>query len=63
VTVLWRSIMKADIVLIKNDHSPVLLPTLNTYGHVALQVSAHASIASSSRRARPQAHRWRADKG
>jgi 5-methylthioadenosine/S-adenosylhomocysteine deaminase len=29
--------MKADIVLIKNDHSPVMLPILNTYGHVAFQ--------------------------
>jgi 5-methylthioadenosine/S-adenosylhomocysteine deaminase len=29
--------MKADVVLIKNDHSPAMLPILNTYGHVAFQ--------------------------
>ncbi|BFO17914.1 amidohydrolase family protein [Streptomyces sp. KM77-8] len=28
---------KADIVLIKNDHSPVMFPLLNPYGHVAFQ--------------------------
>ncbi|XRQ14014.1 amidohydrolase family protein [Actinomadura welshii] len=28
---------KADIVLIKNDHSPVSFPVLNPYGHVAFQ--------------------------
>ena len=28
---------KADVVLIKNDHSPVLFPILNPYGHVAFQ--------------------------
>lgn len=28
---------KADIVLIKNDDSPVMFPVLNPYGHVALQ--------------------------
>jgi cytosine/adenosine deaminase-related metal-dependent hydrolase len=28
---------KADIVLIKNDESPVMFPILNPYGHVAFQ--------------------------
>jgi cytosine/adenosine deaminase-related metal-dependent hydrolase len=28
---------KADIVLIKNDHSPVSFPVLNPYGHIAFQ--------------------------
>ncbi|GGX76663.1 amidohydrolase family protein [Streptomyces fructofermentans] len=28
---------KADLVLIKNDHSPVSFPVLNPYGHVAFQ--------------------------
>lgn len=28
---------KADLVLIKNDHSPVMFPILNPYGHVAFQ--------------------------
>ncbi|HEX2175293.1 MAG TPA: amidohydrolase family protein [Nocardioidaceae bacterium] len=28
---------KADVVLIKNDHSPVMFPILNPYGHVAFQ--------------------------
>ena len=28
---------KADVVLIKNDDSPVLFPLLNPYGHVAFQ--------------------------
>ncbi|MFD5747551.1 amidohydrolase family protein [Streptomyces sp. NPDC127033] len=28
---------KADIVLIKNDRSPVSFPLLNPYGHVAVQ--------------------------
>jgi cytosine/adenosine deaminase-related metal-dependent hydrolase len=28
---------KADIVLIKNEHSPVSFPVLNVYGHVAFQ--------------------------
>jgi cytosine/adenosine deaminase-related metal-dependent hydrolase len=28
---------KADIVLIKNEHSPVSFPVLNPYGHVAFQ--------------------------
>jgi cytosine/adenosine deaminase-related metal-dependent hydrolase len=28
---------KADLVLIKNDHSPVMFPLLNPYGHVAFQ--------------------------
>jgi cytosine/adenosine deaminase-related metal-dependent hydrolase len=28
---------KADIVLIKNEHSPVMFPLLNPYGHVAFQ--------------------------
>ncbi|WP_336924128.1 amidohydrolase family protein [Aquipuribacter sp. SD81] len=28
---------KADVVLLKNDHSPVSFPLLNPYGHVALQ--------------------------
>jgi cytosine/adenosine deaminase-related metal-dependent hydrolase len=28
---------KADVVLIKNDHSPVSFPLLNPFGHVALQ--------------------------
>jgi cytosine/adenosine deaminase-related metal-dependent hydrolase len=28
---------KADVVLIKNDHSPVAFPVLNPYGHVAFQ--------------------------
>jgi len=28
---------KADIVLIKNDDSPVMFPILNPYGHVAFQ--------------------------
>ncbi len=28
---------KADVVLIKNDHSPVSFPMLNPYGHVAFQ--------------------------
>ncbi|WP_433559779.1 amidohydrolase family protein [Pseudonocardia xinjiangensis] len=28
---------KADIVLLKNDHSPVSFPLLNPYGHVAFQ--------------------------
>jgi cytosine/adenosine deaminase-related metal-dependent hydrolase len=28
---------KADLVLIKNDSSPVMFPLLNPYGHVALQ--------------------------
>jgi cytosine/adenosine deaminase-related metal-dependent hydrolase len=28
---------KADIVLIKNEHSPVSFPLLNPYGHVAFQ--------------------------
>jgi 5-methylthioadenosine/S-adenosylhomocysteine deaminase len=30
---------KADIVLIKNDHSPVMFPLLNPYGHVVFQAS------------------------
>src|SRR3954452_12970889 len=29
--------MKADVVLIKNDSSPVSFPILNPYGHVAFQ--------------------------
>ena len=29
--------MKADVVLIKNDDSPVMFPILNPYGHVVLQ--------------------------
>ena len=28
---------KADVVLIKNDDSPVMFPVLNVYGHVAFQ--------------------------
>jgi cytosine/adenosine deaminase-related metal-dependent hydrolase len=28
---------KADVVLIRNEHSPVMFPLLNPYGHVALQ--------------------------
>src|SRR6185295_17483945 len=28
---------KADVVLIKNDHSPVSFPVLSPYGHVAFQ--------------------------
>ncbi len=28
---------KADVVLLKNDHSPVSFPVLNPYGHVAFQ--------------------------
>jgi cytosine/adenosine deaminase-related metal-dependent hydrolase len=28
---------KADLVLIKNEHSPVMFPVLNPYGHVAFQ--------------------------
>ena len=28
---------KADVVLIKNDRSPVMFPILNPYGHVAFQ--------------------------
>lgn len=28
---------KADVVLLKNDHSPVMFPILNPYGHVAFQ--------------------------
>jgi 5-methylthioadenosine/S-adenosylhomocysteine deaminase len=28
---------KADVVLIKNDRSPVMFPIINPYGHVALQ--------------------------
>jgi cytosine/adenosine deaminase-related metal-dependent hydrolase len=28
---------KADVVLIKNEHSPVSFPVLNAYGHVAFQ--------------------------
>jgi cytosine/adenosine deaminase-related metal-dependent hydrolase len=28
---------KADVVLIKNDHSPVSFPVLNVYGHVVFQ--------------------------
>src|SRR5690349_11326400 len=28
---------KADLVLIKNDESPVLFPVLNPYGHIAFQ--------------------------
>jgi hypothetical protein len=28
---------KADVVLIKNDRSPVMFPMLNPYGHVAFQ--------------------------
>ncbi|MEV5478056.1 amidohydrolase family protein [Streptomyces sp. NPDC052207] len=28
---------KADVVLLKNDHSPVSFPLLNPYGHVAFQ--------------------------
>ncbi|MGW6902613.1 amidohydrolase family protein [Streptomyces sp. NPDC054919] len=28
---------KADLVLLKNDHSPVSFPVLNPYGHVAFQ--------------------------
>ncbi len=28
---------KADVVLLKNDNSPVMFPILNPYGHVALQ--------------------------
>ncbi|WP_345426745.1 amidohydrolase family protein [Pseudonocardia xishanensis] len=28
---------KADLILIKNDHSPVSFPLLNPYGHVAFQ--------------------------
>jgi cytosine/adenosine deaminase-related metal-dependent hydrolase len=28
---------KADVVLIKNDHSPVSFPVLHPYGHVAFQ--------------------------
>ncbi|GAA1846599.1 amidohydrolase family protein [Asanoa iriomotensis] len=28
---------KADVVLIKNDRSPVMFPVLNVYGHVAFQ--------------------------
>ena len=29
--------MKADVVLIKNDRSPVMFPLINPYGHVAFQ--------------------------
>jgi 5-methylthioadenosine/S-adenosylhomocysteine deaminase len=28
---------KADVVLVKNDHSPVMFPLLHPYGHVAFQ--------------------------
>ena len=28
---------KADVVLVKNDHSPVMFPILHPYGHVAFQ--------------------------
>ena len=28
---------KADVVLIKNEHSPAMFPMINPYGHVALQ--------------------------
>jgi urease alpha subunit len=28
---------QADLVLIKNDHSPVMFPLVNPYGHVAFQ--------------------------
>jgi len=28
---------KADVVLVKNEHSPVMFPILHPYGHVAFQ--------------------------
>ena len=28
---------KADLVLLKNEHSPAAFPVLNPYGHVAYQ--------------------------
>ena len=28
---------KADVVLVKNEHSPVMFPVLHPYGHVAFQ--------------------------
>ncbi|MEV7786878.1 amidohydrolase family protein [Streptomyces sp. NPDC088106] len=28
---------KADVVLIRNDHSPVMFPLINPYGHIAFQ--------------------------
>jgi urease alpha subunit len=28
---------KADVVLVKNDHSPAMFPLLNPYGHVVFQ--------------------------
>ena len=33
----WSRASKADVVLIKNDRSPVSFPLLNPYGHVAFQ--------------------------
>lgn len=30
--------LKADLVLLKNDHSPSMFPVLNPYGHVVFQV-------------------------
>jgi 5-methylthioadenosine/S-adenosylhomocysteine deaminase len=30
---------KADVVLIKNDNSPVMYPLVNPYGHVVMQVN------------------------
>jgi len=30
---------RADVVLIKNDNSPVMYPLLNPYGHVVMQVN------------------------
>ncbi|MGC5615054.1 amidohydrolase family protein [Georgenia sp. Z1491] len=29
----------ADVVLLKNDHSPTMFPVLNPYGHIAMQAS------------------------
>ena len=53
---------KADVVLIKNDHSPVLFPLLNPYGHVAFQAArrrAHGHRRRPRRQARREARRHR----
>ncbi|MGH3157972.1 MAG: amidohydrolase family protein, partial [Streptosporangiaceae bacterium] len=58
---------KADIVLIKNDASPVMFPLLNPYGHVAFQAQrgdVHTAVVSGRvLEVRPPPHRRRPGPG
>ena len=46
---------KADVVLVKNEHSPVMFPILHPYGHVAFQAQRGGRAHRARRRPRGQA--------